>query len=319
MKKNLKKAMTAALALVMGLSMIGGCTKKNDDVTVRVGSLKGPTTIGIANMMSDHTEGYEYIMATQPDEIASKIGAGELDIALIPANLAATLYNKTNGGIKVIDINTLGVLDCVTANPDINAFGDLAGQTVLTTGQGATPEYAINYLLEQYGVEDVTLDFRADGQEVIAALSQDPNQIAILPQPAATAACAQIEGVNVILDLNEGWANLDNGSMFITGVTVVRTEFLNDHPESVQDFIVAHHNSVVMCETDLATTADRVVELGIIAKAPLAQKAIPLCNIVCITGSEIKPALSGYLQTLFDANPKSVGGAMPGDDFYYAG
>ena len=107
--------------------------------------------------------------------------------------------------------------------------------------------------------------------------------------------------------------------MFITGVTVVRTEFLNDHPESVQDFIVAHHNSVVMCETDLATTADRVVELGIIAKAPLAQKAIPLCNIVCITGSEIKPALSGYLQTLFDANPKSVGGAMPGDDFYYAG
>ena len=314
----MKKLLSVSLVLVMGLAMIGGCTRKNPDV-VRVGSLSGPTTIGIANMMSDSAEGYDFTMATQPDEIASKIGAGELDIALIPANLAASIYNKTNGGIKVIDINTLGVLTCVTADVSITKIEDLSGKTVITTGQGATPEYAVNYLLSQYNVENVTLDFKADGQEVIAALSQDANQIAILPQPAATAASIQIEGVMAAFSLNDTWTALNNGSSFVTGVTVARKEFIDQYPDAVAKFIADHHNSVVSISTNLEQTADRVVELGIVAKAPVALKAIPLCNIVCITGSEIKPTLEGYLKTLFDANPKSIGGSMPGDDFYYAG
>ena len=315
----MRKFLALSLTVIMGLTLIGGCTKKADNVTVRVGSLNGPTTIGIANMMKDSAEGYEFTMASQPDEIASKIGAGELDIALIPANLAASLYNKTNGKIKVIDINTLGVLYCVSADASITKIEDLAGKTVITTGQGATPEFAVNYLLEQYNVADVTLDFKADGQEVTAALSQDPGQIAILPQPAAIAACSQVEGVKTAFSLNEAWSSLNNGSMFITGVTVVRTEFLEQHPDAVKKFITDHENSVKAIDTDLTKTADRVVELGIIAKAPLAEKAIPLCNIVCIHGNDIKSALSGYLQTLFDQNPKAVGGAMPADDFYYVG
>ena len=196
---------------------------------------------------------------------------------------------------------------------------DLSGKTVITTGQGATPEYAVNYLLSQYNVENVTLDFKADGQEVIAALSQDANQIAILPQPAATAASIQIEGVMAAFSLNDTWTELNNGSSFVTGVTVARKEFIDQYPDAVAKFISDHHNSVVSISTNLEKTADRVVELGIVAKAPVALKAIPLCNIVCITGSEIKPTLEGYLKTLFDANPKSIGGSMPGDDFYYAG
>ena len=314
----MKKLLSVSLVLVMGLAMIGGCTKKNPDV-VRVGSLSGPTTIGIANMMSDSAEGYDFTMATQPDEIASKIGAGELDIALIPANLASSIYNKTNGGIKVIDINTLGVLTCVTADASITKIEDLAGKTVITTGQGATPEYAVNYLLAQYNVENVTLDFKADGQEVIATLSQDANQIAILPQPAATAATLQIEGVKAAFSLNDTWTALNNGSSFVTGVTVARKEFIEQYPDAVSKFLVDHNNSVKAIVTNLEQTADRVVELGIVAKAPIAAKAIPFCNIVCITGAELKPTLEGYLKTLFDANPKSIGGSMPGDDFYYEG
>ena len=314
----MKKLLSVSLVLVMGLAMIGGCTKKNPDV-VRVGSLSGPTTIGIANMMSDSAEGYDFTMATQPDEIASKIGAGELDIALIPANLASSIYNKTNGGIKVIDINTLGVLTCVTADDSITKIEDLAGKTVITTGQGATPEYAVNYLLAQYNVENVTLDFKADGQEVIATLSQDANQIAILPQPAATAATLQIEGVKAAFSLNDTWTALNNGSSFVTGVTVARKEFIEQYPDAVSKFLVDHNNSVKAIVTNLEQTADRVVELGIVAKAPIAAKAIPFCNIVCITGADLKPTLEGYLKTLFDANPKSIGGSMPGDDFYYAG
>lgn len=314
----MKKLLSVSLVLVMGLAMIGGCTKKNPDV-VRVGSLSGPTTIGIANMMSDSAEGYDFTMATQPDEIASKIGAGELDIALIPANLASSIYNKTNGGIKVIDINTLGVLTCVTADASITKIEDLAGKTVITTGQGATPEYAVNYLLAQYNVENVTLDFKADGQEVIATLSQDANQIAILPQPAATAATLQIEGVKAAFSLNDTWTALNNGSSFVTGVTVARKEFIEQYPDAVSKFLVDHNNSVKAIVTNLEQTADRVAELGIVAKAPIAAKAIPFCNIVCITGADLKPTLEGYLKTLFDANPKSIGGSMPGDDFYYAG
>lgn len=314
----MKRLMALTLTLIMTALMASGCAGEKK-AAVRVGSLSGPTTIGIANMMNDNKDSYEFTMATQPDEIASKIGAGDLDIALIPANLAASLYNKTNGGIRIIDINTLGVLYCVTGDTSITGINDLSGKTVITTGQGATPEYAVNYLLDQYNVENVTLDFKADGQEVIAALSQDKDQIAILPQPAATAATVQIEGVNTAFSLNDTWSDLNNGSMFITGVTVARKEFIEQNKEAVDRFIEDHKISADKASSDLDTTAAKTVELGIIAKEPVAKKAIPLCNIVCMSGNGIKAPLEGYLTTLFNANPKSIGGAMPGEDFYYEG
>ena len=319
----MKKLLSTVLTSVLALGHLAGCgTPAEDDVTVRIGSLSGPTTIGIINMMDEESDiengDYEFTVSTQPDEIAASLNAGDLDIALIPANLAATLYNRTEGGIKVIDINTYGVLYCITTDPSITSVEDLSGKTVITTGQGATPEYAMNYLLEQYGVTDCTLDFKTEGSEVIASLQADPNQIAVLPQPAATAAMVQIEGMNIAFSLDEAWSEVSD-SRLVTGVTVVRTEFLEQHPNAVASFIVDHHNSVISANTDVEHTAQLVVDAGIVGALPIAQRAIPLCNIDCVAGSQMKTDLSGYLQTLFDANPQSVGGTLPGDDFYYMG
>ena len=318
-----KKALSTVLTMAIAAASFCSCKVASEEVvSVRVGALSGPTTIGIVNLINDSANGqletdYQLTMATQPDEIAAAINAGDLDIALIPANLAAVLYNRTEGGIRAIDINTYGVLYCISNDDSISSVSDLAGKTVITTGQGATPEYAINYLLDQYGVTDCTLDFKTEGAEVVASLQADPNQIAILPQPAATAALAQVEGLISNFSLNDEWNSVSPDSAFVTGVTVVRTAFLEEHSDLVERFLVDHHNSVIKSVEDLEGTAQLVVDQGIIGAVPVAQRAIPLCNIACVTGADMKNDLSAYLQTLFDANPQSIGGALPGDDFYW--
>lgn len=319
----MKKLVNTVLASVIAIGMLAGCsTPEPEDLKVRVGSLSGPTTIGIVNLMNDvdtaeNDTNYEFTVATQPDEIAAALNAGDLDIALIPANLASVLYNRTEGGIEVIDINTYGVLYCLSTDSSIQSIGSLAGRTVITTGQGATPEYAINYLLGQYGITDCTLDFKTEGAEVIASLQENPDQIAILPQPAATAAMAQVEGLGIAFSLDDEWSGVTSDSRLVTGVTVVRTAFAEEHPEAVASFIEDHSESVDEANNNVEQTAQLVVDAGIVGAAPIAQRAIPLCNIVCVTGDQMRTDLQGYLQTLYDANPQAVGGALPGDDFYY--
>ncbi|MBP3735931.1 MAG: ABC transporter substrate-binding protein [Lachnospiraceae bacterium] len=292
-----------------------------EETVVRVGSLQGPTTMGIVSLRKTSENGeakqpYEFIMSAQPAEIASAIATGDLDIALLPANLAATLYQKTNGGVKAIDLNTLGVLYCVTGDETVSSVEDLAGRTVLTTGQGATPEYALRYLLSQYEIEDCEPEFKSEATEVAALLKEDPTQIAILPQPFVTAAIAQNEALSVAFSLQEAWDALADGSRLVTGVTIVRTDFLNEHPEAVETFLEEHAASVEMTTTDPDAVAELIAEYGIIEKAPVAKKALPACNIVCITGEEMHTALEGYLTTLYELNPEAVGGDLPAEDFY---
>ena len=282
---------------------------------VHVASLKGPTSIGLASFMGnvdtlELNNTYTFTIATAADEILPAVIKGEVDIALIPANAAAVLYNKTEGGISVIDINTLGVLNVVTGDESIQQFADLAGKTVYMTGKGATPEYAMNFLLNKAGIADqVTLEFKSEPTEVVQALSADATAVGVLPQPFATAAC-----------VTDVWASsVDDGSQLLTGVTIVRNEFLAEHPEAVAEFIEQQAASVDAANADPAGVAPLVVAAGIIDAEPVAAKAIPSCHLVCITGAEMQSALSGYLQTLFDSDPASVGGALPTDSFYFLG
>ena len=288
---------------------------------VRVGSLKGPTTMGLVNLMQDSENGeaigtYEFTMATQPDEIMASFVSGDIDIALVPANVAAVMYNKTEGGVRLVDINTLGVLYCVTGDESIKSVADLAGKTVLTTGQGATPEYAMNYLLEKNGVTDCSLEFKSEATEIAAVLQEDPTQIAILPQPFVTVAEMQNEGLKTAFGLTDEWEKVSEDSQLITGVTVVRAEYLEEHKAEVENFVKEHAKSAETAVSEVEATSELVAKYGIIEKAPVAAKAIPECNIVCISGDDAKTALSGYLQTLFDADPKAVGGNLPAEDFY---
>ena len=318
------KIIATVLAAVMSLGLMAGCAQKKDNIVMRVGSLKGPTTIGIVNLMDKSSKGetegnYEFTMSSAPDEITAKIVSGDLDIALVPSNLASVLYNKTNGGVTVIDINTMGVLYCVTGDPSVTSIKDLAGRTVITTGQGASPEYTLRYLLDMNWVNDCEIEFRSEATEVAALLAEDPNLIAVLPQPFVTVACAQNESIGAVFSLEDEWQNINDGLGIVTGVTVVRNDFLNSHMSAVKTFISEHEASVNAANSDLDKTAALVVENGIIGKEPLAKKAIPQCNIVCITGDSLKSNLYEYLYVLFIADPSSVGGKLPGDDFYFKG
>ena len=303
---------TAAEVLTIG--------EASDDV-LRVGSLKGPTTMGLVNLMSEvengAKSGYSFEMQSQPDVIMSELVSGKLDIALLPANVAAVAYNKTNHGVSAIDINTLGVLYCVTGDESVKSVKDLAGKTVLSTGQGASPEYVLNYLLEKNGVTDCDVQFKSEATEIAALLKQDPSQIAILPQPFVTVATAQNDQLKVAFSLTDEWKSVSPDSKLLTGVTVVRNEVLENRAADVDQFIADHQASTEKANTDVDATAELVAKYGIIAKAPVAKKALPNCNIVAIAGDEMKTDLAGYLQVLCDANPKSVGGTMPEDDFYY--
>ena len=297
-------------------------TPVSEDVTIRVGSLKGPTTMGLVNLMKASEDGtakgtYEFRMETQPDVIAAAFASGELDIALVPANLGATLYKKTEGKTKALYVNTLGVIYCVTGDESIHSIKDLAGKTVLSTGQGATPEYALAYLLQENGITDCQVEFKSEATEIAALLAEDPMQIAILPQPFVTVAEKQNEALKTAFSLTDEWDALGKDSKFLTGVTIVRSDFMEAHPEAVQTFMEEAKASAEKAVSDVDGTAELVASYGIIEKAPIAKLALPQCNIVFMDGAEMKSALSGYLQTLFDQNPKSVGGAMPGEDFYY--
>ena len=294
-----------------------------DGTTIRVGSLSGPTTMGIVNLWSASDQGesvgsYEFQIGSEASEVGALLTTGDIDIALIPANLAANLYNKTDGGVTVIDINTLGVLYCVTGDTSITSIEDLAGKTVMSTGQGATPEYVLSYLLDAYGVEDVTVEFYSESTEIAAYLQEDPTGIAVLPQPFVTSATVQNDALSVAFSLTDAWdAVVGDGSMLITGATVVRTAFLEEHPDAVAVFLSEHAASAQAAAEDVEGTAELVVNYGVLENAAIAAKALPNCNIVCITGEEMVDALTGYLQVLYDQDATSIGGAMPGEDFYY--
>ena len=335
-----RKVMALLLAAAMAVFTLAGCgssaeTEKTEVASVeeqtadiRVGSLKGPTSMGLVKLMKDAEEGkaannYAFTMETAADALLPKMIQGELDIVLVPANVASVLYNKTQGGVTVIDINTLGVLYMVSGDESLADISNLKGKTIYLTGKGTTPDYVLHYILEQNGISesDVTLEYKSEATEVAAVLANEPESIGLLPQPFVTAACTQNENLKVIFDLTKEWDNVqgESGSRLVTGVTVVRNEFLQENPEAVEKFLEEHKASAEYANANVKETAELVAAQGIVEKAPIAQKAIPNCNITYIDGEEMKAALLGYLTVLMEQNPESVGGVLPEEDFYYIG
>jgi NitT/TauT family transport system substrate-binding protein len=297
---------------------------------VRVIALKGPTSMGMVELMDEAEAGpvdgnaYAFTIASAIDEVTPKIVRGDVDIAAVPANLASVLYNNTKGGIKVLAINTLGVLYIVESGDTVSSVEDLRGRTIYASGKGATPEYALNYILSQNGIDpqkDVVIEWKSEHAECVAALATAPNGIAMLPQPFVTTAMTKNPRIRIALDMTQLWDDLQERSSapstLVTGVVVGRASFIEQNPEAVASFLEQYAQSVSFVQRDIPRAAALIGKYDIIPAA-IAQKALPYCNIVCITGSELQSKLSGYLSVLFERNPKSVGGALPLDDFYYA-
>lgn len=300
-----------------------------DPVDVNILAIKGPTAMGMVSFMNAVENGeitdnnYNFELAASTDEVAAKLAKGEIDIACVAANLAAVLYNNTEGSVQALTINTLGILYIVENGETINSIEDLRGQTIYASGKGGTPEYSLRYILSQNGIDpdnDVTIEWKSEQAECVAAISATENAIAMLPQPFATTAMSSNENINIRLDLTEEWdkvvANSDEPSSMVTGVTIIRKEFAEENPEAVAAFLSHYETSVAFTNENIEEAATLIGNYEIVGEA-VALKAIPDCNISFIVSDELKEALSGYLAVLFDENPTSIGGTLPTDDFYY--
>ena len=322
-----KKILLLLLAAALLLLPACGATAKgmSAEGPVRIAGLKGPTTMGLVNLLDMEQQGtaaldYDLQLYGTADEIVPGLIKGELDMAAIPANLAAALYQKTKGGIQVMAVNTLGVLYVVEKGDTVHSMADLAGRTILSTGKGTTPEYLLRYLLEKNGLDpdkDVKIQYCSEATEVTAQMAAaQKDAIAVLPQPYVTTAGMKDPSLRVALDLTAEWDKVSD-SQLVTGVTVVRTQYAQEHPDVVEAFLQEYAQSVRTANTDLDRTAALCEQQGVVAKAAIAKKALPACNIVCRTGDEMQKDVSAYLSVLCAADPAAVGGKLPDEGFYW--
>ncbi|MBC8587820.1 ABC transporter substrate-binding protein [Paratissierella segnis] len=320
----MKKGIYILVFLMILSSMVGCSTKENVQTTIRVASLKGPTSIGLVKLMEDNKNGesknkYDFFMTATADEIVAKLGKGELDVAAIPANLASVLYNKMDGKISVAAINTLSVLYIVENGGNLNSLEDLKGKTIYSTGKGTTPEHVLNYVLEANGIDpekDVNIEYKSEAAEVATLLASEEDVIALLPQPFITASQMKNDNIKIAFSMEEEWQKLNPNESQVTGVVVVTDEFLEKNQEAVSTFLEEYKKSVEFVNSNVDEAAKMVGDLDIIPE-PVAVKAIPLCNVVFITGDEMEEKLGGYLAVLHGSDPKSVGGNLPDEEFYF--
>ena len=325
-----------ALTLALSLTACGGQANSEPEqpetqeeqtaAEINLYVLSGPTGIGAMNLWAASDAGetkntYHITMPGANDEVVAALSKGDADIAAVATNLAATLYNKTSGGVTVLAVNTLGVLSLLSNGQEAATVSDLKGKTIYAPGQGANPEYILRYVLTGNGLDpdkDVTLRFVGEGSELLTVWQSDPEAIIMAPQPVATSILMQNENARTLFDMTEEWDKIAGGdSTLMMGCVIVRNEFLQANPGAVELFLQEYAASIEKAQSDVEGTAALCEQYGLIPKAALAQKAIPSCGLTFVTGAEMKTGLSGYLQVMFDANPKSVGGALPGDNFYY--
>lgn len=300
------------------------------DGLIRMGFLNGPTGVGAAKLLNhiDHNDvylsydNYRYNIYNDNSELVADLVNGEIDIATVASNVAVNLYNKTDGGVKIIAVGTLGVLHILEGGgkTEISSIDDLAGRTIYAAGQGANPEYILRYLLQENGLEmgrDVEVVF-ADASEISAKLLSGEIECAMLPVPAATAAIMKSEGsVRQAIDLTEAWDGLKNGSQLIMTAVVARTEYLEEYTALTASFLYDYKDSINFMNNNVDEAAEMVAELGLAPSAAIAQKAIPQCHLAFIDGMDMVAAMSDYYAVLYGIDPAAVGGSLPDGGIYW--
>ncbi len=349
---NMKKIIAFALSTLFVCMCFAGCTSQSgntaettvkmsstglettaqtnaavtlSDMDIRVFTLKGPTGMGMAKLMSDAASGtassglnYTFTLASAPDEITSEVIKGDFEIAAVPTNLAAVLAKKTDGAVKIAAVNTLGVLYMMENGNTIKSVTDLEGKTVYATGQGSTPEYILNYILDAFDI-NCEVVYLAEHAELATQMISGSVTIGMLPVPNATTVEMQSDA-RIALDMTELWkeaaAKKGDSSALYQGCIIVNKTFAEDHPAELNAFLTEYKASVDYVNT-ADDAADMIAALGIIPKAEVAKQAIPDANIVFLTGDEMKTGLTGFFKVLYSLNPSSVGGAVPTNEIYY--
>ena len=328
----MKKIICLLLVIACACGIFAGCVKEeeynnagNGDyqaVDINVGALVGPTGMGMSKLMSDSDKkltanNYDFELFSAPTDLTGLVINGEVDIAALPTNLAATLYNKTKGNVKLLALNTLGVLYVLEKGNTINSINDLAGKKIYSSGLASTPQYALDYVLKQKNINCEVEYFATHAELATQALSGNAD-IILIPEPQVSTILSKNSDFRIAIDFNAAWDEATNNSaLFSMGCLVVNKKFADEHPEAVDKFLEEYTASVNYVNNNPHDASAIIAEYKIVASQSIAETASPNCKMVTITGDEMKNKTTGYLQILFDSDPKSVGGALPGEDFYY--
>ena len=323
MKKVL--SLSLALLLVVGLVLAAGCAKKEEYVAadISVACMTGPTGVGMAKLMADSdaeltANNYTFTVASDATGINEKFVKGEINIASVPTNVAATLYNKTKGKVRILAVNTYGVLSILAKDSSIDSIDDLKGKTVYSTGKGQNPEFIFKYILEKNGINpetDLTINF-VSSTDLVAKLVSGEAEVALAPEPAATTVLVKNKELNRVLSINDEWSKVSDTTLMM-GCVIALDSYVAENGAAVEKFLEEYKASIEFAKTDVDTAAKHCETYKITASEAIAKKAIPTCNLCYVTGKDMKTNVNGYLNVLFNANKKAVGGAMPADDFYY--
>jgi NitT/TauT family transport system substrate-binding protein len=296
------------------------------DVTMNIAFLKGPTGLGALELMDKADKGetavdYNITIVAAADEIVSGIGSGEFDLAAAPVNLGSTLYNKTSGEVSILAVNTLGVLYLMQkGDVTVSTIEDLRGMDIISSGEGTVAQYEVNYILSQNGIDpetDVNITYYSEHSEAAAALAASENAVAILPQPFVTTVSIQNEDISIALDLTEEWNKVATDCQLLTGCVIGRDAYIEANPEAIDAFLTEYAESTAYVTSNVDEAAALSEQFDLFPAA-VAKKAIPNCNIVFMEGAEMQSSVEGFLSILFDYAPASIGGALPGEDFYFA-
>ena len=321
MKRIASLLLALALCLGLGISVPAACAAEPVNVMV----LNGTTGFGMAKLISDAGAGessidYTFSVETDASVVTAALISGDCDIAALPTNAAAAVYNKTEGGVRLLALNTLGVLYLVANSQSVtvDSLADLAGMTVYVPAQN--PSFLFRALCQQAGVEDVTVDDTyAQPADLRTALAAGEVDLAVLPEPMVTIACAANDKLAVALDLTEQWDSVFPADSLVQGCVVARTDFVQSQPEDVDAFLEEYGQSIQYLTEDPADAAALIEQTGVFTNAAVAEKAIGRCNVCFITGDDMRADMEQFLDILFTAAPESIGGTLPDEDFYYVG
>lgn len=324
MKKLL--SLSLAVLLVVALVLTSGCAKKEEQykaADISVACMTGPTGVGMAKLMADSdakltANNYTFTVAGDATGINEKFVKGEINIASVPTNVAATLYNKTNGKVRILAVNTYGVLSILAKDSGIDSIDDLKGKTVYSTGKGQNPEFIFKYILEKNGINpetDLTINY-VSGTDLVAKLVSGEADIALAPEPAATTVLVKNKELNRVLSINDEWSKVSDTTLMM-GCVIALDSYIAENEAAVEKFLEEYKASIEFAKTDVDNAAKHCATYKITASEAIAKKAIPTCNLCYVTGKDMKTNVNGYLNVLFTADKKAVGGAMPADDFYY--
>ena len=311
-----KKLIVFAIVVALIAVVLAGCNGNQETGgPIKVATLSGPSGMGMAYLFDNRD--LDVKVFTAPDQITSKIINGEIDIASVPANLAAVLYNKTDKGVKVLSMNTYGMLYVIgKVEENIESLADIEGRTLYATGKGATPEYAIADIIAKKEL-DINVVYVAEHAQLASDLKEGTKTLGILPEPFVSMVLAGNDNLEIKIDLNEEWKDVygENSALPMTA-TIVRADYLEKNPEKVATFKQAYQASVNKVNDDPAAAAELIATNSVFPQKKVAENAIPRCNICYIDGEEAKAVLQEYFGVLYAANATAVGGSLPDEGIY---